>query len=68
MATENAARPDLLTVAEVADMLRVSERTVRTWTQAGTLRAVRIGGRVRYRLATLEALLEDLETSREGGR
>jgi len=54
--------PDLLTVAEVAKMLRVTERTVRAWTGTGTLRAVRIGGRVRYRFSTLEAMLEELES------
>ncbi|MDZ4178029.1 MAG: helix-turn-helix domain-containing protein [Coriobacteriia bacterium] len=55
------AEKQLLTVAEVADLFRVTERTVRAWTAAGTLRAVRIGARVRYRRATLEALLDDLE-------
>ena len=59
---------DLLTVGEVAKMLRVTERTVRAWTQVGTLRAVRIGGRVRYRLATLEALLDELEGAESEGR
>lgn len=59
---------DLLTVAELAEMLRVTERTVRTWTQAGTLRAVRIGGRVRYRRATVEAMLEELEGFAPKGR
>ena len=57
------ASSDLLTVDEVAEMLRVTARTVRTWTKAGTLRAVRIAGRVRYRRTTLEALIESLETT-----
>jgi len=63
------AASDLLTVAEVAEMLRVTERTVRAWTHAGTLHPVRIGGRVRFRRTTLEATLDELEgNSREGGR
>lgn len=52
---------DLLTVAEAAELFRVSERTVRTWTATGILRAVRIGGRVRYRRATLDATIAALE-------
>jgi len=59
---------DLLTAAEVAQVLRVTERTVRTWTQAGTLRAVRIGGRVRYRATTLEEMIESLESDAPKGR
>lgn len=59
---------DLLTTAEVAEWLHVSERTIRTWTQAGTLRAVRIGARVRYRRSTLEALIGALEAEPEGGK
>lgn len=55
------ASRDLLTCQEVADMLRVSDRTIRTWTSNGILRAVKIGGRIRYRRETLEALLEELE-------
>ena len=60
-----APERQLLTAPEVAEFFRVSERTVRAWTAAGTLRAVRIGGRVRYRRATLEKLLEALETPAE---
>jgi excisionase family DNA binding protein len=38
------ARADLLTVAEVADELKVAEDTVREWIRAGDLPATRPGG------------------------
>ena len=36
--------PELATVDEVADALRVSERTIRGWINDGTLQAVRLPG------------------------
>ena len=57
-----ATERDLWTVNEVAALFRVTPRTIRSWTASGTLRCVRIGGRVRYRRDTLEELLEGLET------
>lgn len=45
-----------LTIPEVADLLRVDERTVRRWISAGELPARRYGRRaVRIREADLEA-------------
>jgi excisionase family DNA binding protein len=41
-----AKPPDLLTVGEVAERLRSSERTVQNWIATGRLRAIRIGGRL----------------------
>jgi excisionase family DNA binding protein len=38
----------LLTLIEVADMLRVSPHTVRAWTRKGRLRPVRICRRLLY--------------------
>jgi excisionase family DNA binding protein len=38
----------LLTVTEVAEMLRISERTLRRLVAAGRLRAVRIGSRTLF--------------------
>ena len=43
MAENRAARPAFLTVAEVADMLRVSNMTVYRLITAGSLPAVRVG-------------------------
>ena len=39
-------RPDLLTPAEVAELLRVSKRTVLRWVETGELRAFRFGPRL----------------------
>lgn len=37
--------PDLMTVAEVADLLRVSKLTVKRWGKRGKLPAIRINAR-----------------------
>ncbi|MEF2278782.1 helix-turn-helix domain-containing protein [Deinococcus sp. YIM 134068] len=42
--------PQGLTTGQVAQVIRMSERTVRTWAEQGTLPFDRIGGR-RYMLA-----------------
>lgn len=48
---------DLLSVAEAATRLSVSQLTVRRWIAAGTLPAVRYGSRIiRVRRADLDAL------------
>jgi excisionase family DNA binding protein len=50
----------LLTKAEVAERLRVSERTVDRWRRLGVIKAMLplAGGAVRYRAEDVEALLE----------
>ena len=49
----------LLTEAEVAELLRVSERTVRRWRAEGTgPPAVRVGKAVRYRRRAVDEWLE----------
>lgn len=50
---------DLLTVAEVADLLDVSRMTVHRWTQSGVLTPKRIEGTrwVRYSRREVEALV-----------
>lgn len=53
----------LLTPGEVADMFRVSPKTVARWASAGKITAVRtLGGHRRYRESEALALLE-LSTS-----
>lgn len=47
-----------LTVAEVAELLRLNQQTVRNWIDAGTLPAVRVGRRVRIRRSDLNRILE----------
>jgi excisionase family DNA binding protein len=47
-----------LTVAEVADLLRLNQQTVRNWIDAGTLPAVRVGRRVRIKRSDLNRIVE----------
>jgi excisionase family DNA binding protein len=58
MATGDFEEP-FLTVAEVAEILRLNPQTVRNWIDAGTLPAIRIGRRVRIKRADLDRILED---------
>ena len=56
------ARPGLLTVAEVAAMLRVSEMTIYRLIKAGELRALQIGKSYRLREDDVDAFLADRYT------
>ena len=51
------SRINFFTIAEVAEHLHVSGRTVRRWIEAGTLVAHRVGGIVRIAEADLRAFL-----------
>lgn len=51
-----------LTVAEVANALKLNQQTIRNWIDAGTLPAVRIGRRVRIKRADFERLVEQSYT------
>lgn len=48
---------EFLTVAEVADVLKLNQQTIRNWIDAGTLPAVRIGRRVRIRRSDFDRLV-----------
>jgi excisionase family DNA binding protein len=48
-----------LTVAEVAELLKLNQQTVRNWIDQGSLPALRVGRRVRIRSSDLNRLLED---------
>ncbi len=48
-----------LTVAEVAELLRLNQQTVRNWIDAGSLPALRVGRRVRIKRSDLAQLLSD---------
>ena len=48
-----------LTVAEVAEMLKLNQQTVRNWIDQGSLPALRVGRRVRIRRSDFERMLED---------
>jgi excisionase family DNA binding protein len=47
-----------LTVAEVAELLRLNQQTVRNWIDAGSLPALRVGRRVRIKRSDLDRILE----------
>lgn len=55
-----------LTVAEVAELLKLNQQTVRNWIDQGSLPALRVGRRVRIRRSDLERVLEASATSPEG--
>jgi excisionase family DNA binding protein len=48
-----------LTVAEVAELLRLNQQTVRNWIDQGALPALRVGRRVRIKRSDLDRLLTD---------
>jgi len=50
---------EFLTVAEVAELLKLNQQTVRNWIDAGSLPAIRVGRRVRIRRADLDRILDD---------
>ena len=51
---------EFLTVAEVADRLRLNQQTIRNWIDRGALRAVRVGPRrVRVRRVDLERFITE---------
>jgi excisionase family DNA binding protein len=53
-----------LTVAEVAELLKLNQQTVRNWIDQGSLPALRVGRRVRIRQSDLNRLLEEGSTAR----
>lgn len=56
--SETPAFPEILTLGEVADCLRVSQATVWRWCNNGRLPAFRIGRSWRVRRSDLEDLIE----------
>ena len=50
---------EFLTVAEVAELLKLNQQTVRNWIDQGSLPALKVGRRVRIRRSDLERVLED---------
>ncbi|MHB8695235.1 MAG: helix-turn-helix domain-containing protein [Solirubrobacteraceae bacterium] len=49
-------------MAEVAELLKLNQQTVRNWIDQGSLPALRVGRRVRIRRADLDRLLESGST------
>jgi excisionase family DNA binding protein len=48
-----------LTVAEVAEMLKLNQQTVRNWIDQGSLPALRVGRRVRIKRSDFDRILEE---------
>jgi excisionase family DNA binding protein len=49
---------EFLTVADVAETLKLNQQTVRNWIDRGELPAIRIGRRVRIRRSDFDRLVE----------
>ena len=49
---------DVVTVAQIAEILRLNQQTVRNWIDQGSLPAMRVGRRVRVRWGGVEAMME----------
>lgn len=58
---------EFLTVADVAELLKLNQQTVRNWIDQGSLPAVRVGRRVRIRRSDLERVLANGSTQAERG-
>lgn len=51
--------PELMTIAQVAEFLRLNEQTLRNWIDAGSLPAVRLGQRrVRIKRSVVEEIAD----------
>ncbi len=59
---ESPGAETYLTVAEVAELLKLNQQTVRNWIDAGSLPALRVGRRVRIRRSDFERVLEEGST------
>ena len=57
---------EFLTVAEIAELLKLNPQTLRNWIDQGQLPAVRIGRRVRIRRSDFEQLVQESYTGRAG--
>ena len=57
--SRNATANDLLTIDEVAKLLKVSKMTLWRWSKSGRLKKIDIGGVPRYRRSDIENLLNN---------
>jgi excisionase family DNA binding protein len=55
-----------LTVADVAELLKLNQQTVRNWIDQGSLPALKVGRRVRIRRSDLDRVLEQGRTTSVG--
>ena len=64
MSIQDGNIEEFLTVAEVAEMLKLNQQTVRNWIDQGSLPAHRVGRRVRIRRSDLDRMLDEGYTVR----
>jgi excisionase family DNA binding protein len=64
----NLGEPEesFLTVAEVAEMLKLNQQTVRNWIDQGSLPALRVGRRVRIKRSDFDRVLAQSYTGGGG--
>jgi excisionase family DNA binding protein len=64
----NPGEPEesFLTVAEVAEMLKLNQQTVRNWIDQGSLPALRVGRRVRIKRSDFDRVLAQSYTAGGG--
>jgi excisionase family DNA binding protein len=55
---EHDEREEFLTVAEVAEVLKINQQTVRNWIDQGSLPALRVGRRVRIKRSDFLRILD----------
>lgn len=58
---------EILTLPEVAERLRVAEKTVYTMAQKGELRTCKVGGQWRLKRADLDQWIEDQKVASRDG-
>ena len=58
---------DIVTVARIAEILRLNQQTVRNWIDQGSLPAIRVGRRVRVRWGDVEAMMKPAGPAIPGG-
>jgi excisionase family DNA binding protein len=61
LSVRGAQLDEFLTIAEVAERLKVDERTVRRWIKSGQLKAHKIGGCVRISKHCRKTIIEQGE-------
>ena len=57
----------MVTVADIARILKLNQQTVRNWIDTGALPALRMGRRVRVRWGDLEAIMKPAGPAVPGG-
>lgn len=58
---------DVVTVAQIAEILKLNQQTVRNWIVEGSLPAIRVGRRVRVRWGDVEAMMKPAGPAVPGG-